>query len=209
MMNKKRTSMAGLGKYALTLPLLAMLLLAAYACNSKKDQASKIDEVMIGVTDIPNDSLAVEVSTTPQPPIVKESEATIGDQAPPPPPVKVTKKTISVSSEAGSENQVFTTVDEMPEFVGGEDAFMKFILKNLHYPSVAKGVGIEGRVIIRFVISKTGEVANVEVLRGLDPACDKEAVRVAQMMPAWIPGKQNGKPVNVYFTLPIVYRLSK
>lgn len=107
------------------------------------------------------------------------------------------------------EEKPFTTVEQMPQFPGGEEELMKFILGNLHYPSVAKEVGIEGRVIIRFVVSKTGDVTNVEVLRGLDPSCDKEAKRVVQMMPKWIPGKQNGRSVPVYFTIPIVYRLAK
>jgi len=107
------------------------------------------------------------------------------------------------------EEKPFTTVEQMPQFPGGEDELMRFILGNLHYPSVAKEVGIEGRVIIRFVVSKTGDVTNVEILRGLDPSCDKEALRVVKMMPNWIPGKQNGRSVPVYFTLPIVYRLQK
>lgn len=107
------------------------------------------------------------------------------------------------------EEKPFTTVEQMPQFPGGEDELMRFILGNLRYPSVAKEVGIEGRVIIRFVVSKTGDVTNVEILRGLDPSCDKEALRVVKMMPNWIPGKQNGRSVPVYFTLPIVYRLQK
>jgi len=107
------------------------------------------------------------------------------------------------------EEKPFTTVEQMPQFPGGEEELMKFILGNLRYPSVAKEVGIEGRVIVRFVVSKTGEVTNVEILRGLDPSCDKEAKRVVSMMPKWIPGKQNGRSVPVYFTIPIVYRLAK
>lgn len=107
------------------------------------------------------------------------------------------------------EEKPFTTVENMPQYPGGDEELMKFILGNLRYPSVAKEVGIEGRVIIRFVVSKTGDVQNVEVLRGLDPSCDKEAVRVVKMMPKWIPGRQNGRSVPVFFTIPIVYRLSK
>lgn len=107
------------------------------------------------------------------------------------------------------EEKPFTTVEQMPQYPGGEEELMKFILGNLRYPSVAKEVGIEGRVIIRFVVSRNGDVQNVEVLRGLDPSCDKEAVRVVKMMPNWIPGKQNGRNVPVFFTIPIVYRLAK
>lgn len=107
------------------------------------------------------------------------------------------------------EEKPFTTVEQMPQFPGGDEELMKFILGNLNYPTVAKEVGVEGRVIIRFVVSRTGDVQNVEVLRGLDPSCDKEAVRVVKMMPKWIPEKQNGRTVPVFFTIPIVYKLAK
>jgi len=100
-------------------------------------------------------------------------------------------------------------VEQMPQFPGGEAELMKFIGDNLRYPAAASELGIEGRVTIRFVVSKTGQVTNVEVIRGLDPACDKEAIRVVKLMPNWIPGRQNGRNVPVYFTLPILYRLQK
>lgn len=105
------------------------------------------------------------------------------------------------------EEKPYVGVEQMPAFPGGETELMKFIQKNLKYPVIAAENGISGRVIIRFVVSKTGDITNVEVLRGLDPSCDKEAIRVVQSMPKWIPGKQNGRNVPVYFTLPVVYRL--
>lgn len=107
-----------------------------------------------------------------------------------------------------SSEQTFTMVEQMPQFPGGEEELMTFIKKNLRYPAIASENGIEGRVTIRFVVSKTGEVTNIEVLRGLDPSCDKEAIRVVKAMPKWIPGKQNGKTVQVYFTLPITFKMS-
>ena len=82
---------------------------------------------------------------------------------------------------------------------------MKFIRDNLKYPVIAQENGIQGRVILRFVVSKTGTIDNVTVLRSLDPTCDKEAIRVVKSMPKWIPGKQNGNNVPVYFTLPVVF----
>ncbi len=105
------------------------------------------------------------------------------------------------------EEKPYVGVEQMPAFPGGEVELMKFITKNLKYPVIAAENGIQGRVIIRFVVSKTGDITNVEVLRGLDPSCDKEAVRVVQSMPKWVPGKQNGRNVPVYFTLPVQYRL--
>lgn len=103
----------------------------------------------------------------------------------------------------------FTTVEEMPSFPGGEKALMDYISENLKYPTVAQEAGIQGRVIIRFVVDNDGSISNVNILRGIDPACDNEAVRVVEAMPKWKPGKQRGKPVSVYFTLPIVFRLNE
>jgi len=103
----------------------------------------------------------------------------------------------------------FVSVEQMPQFPGGQTELMKFISSNLKYPTIAAENGIEGRVIIRFVVGKDGSVSNIEIQRGLDSSCDKEAVRVVQMMPKWIPGKQNGRAVPVYFTLPVLFKLQK
>ncbi|MDD4922495.1 MAG: TonB family protein [Bacteroidales bacterium] len=105
------------------------------------------------------------------------------------------------------EEKPAITAEQMPEFPGGELELMKFIKSNLRYPSAASELGIEGRVTIRFVVSKTGAVSSVEVIRGFDRSCDNEAVRVVKMMPNWIPGRQNGRNVPVYYTLPILFRL--
>ena len=103
----------------------------------------------------------------------------------------------------------FVSVEQMPQFPGGQAELMKFIGSNLKYPTIAAENGIEGRVIIRFVVGKDGAVSNIEVQRGLDSSCDKEAIRVVKMMPKWIPGKQNGREVPVYFTLPVLFKLQK
>lgn len=102
----------------------------------------------------------------------------------------------------------FTNVEQMPTFMGGEKELMAFISKNLKYPVSAQENGIQGRVSIRFVVTATGDISDVKILRGIDPACDKEAVRVVKSMPKWIPGKQNGRNVAVYFTLPIIFTLN-
>lgn len=102
----------------------------------------------------------------------------------------------------------FQVVEQMPQFPGGQGAMMKFINKNIKYPTIAAENGIEGRVILRFVVMPSGEIGNVEVLRSLDQSCDREAIRVVKAMPKWIPGKQNGNAVSVYFTLPIAFKLS-
>jgi protein TonB len=97
----------------------------------------------------------------------------------------------------------------MPQFPGGDKELMAYISRSLKYPPIATENGIEGRVAIRFVVSNKGDVTNVEILKGLDPSCDKEAMRVIRSMPRWIPGMQNGRKVAVYYTLPISYRLQR
>lgn len=112
-----------------------------------------------------------------------------------------------VAKEAPVEDVPYTAVEQMPQFPGGESQLMSFISKNLKYPVIAQENGIQGRVILRFVVSKTGDIGNVQVLRGIDPSCDKEAMRVIKMMPRWIPGKQNGNSVSVFFTVPVLFKL--
>mgnify|MGYP000590362519 CR=1 FL=1 len=103
--------------------------------------------------------------------------------------------------------KVFDMVEQMPTFPGGQEELMKYIGKNLRYPAIAQENGIQGRVICQFVVGKDGKVRDVVVVRTLDPSCDKEAIRVLSGMPKWIPGKQNGQPVNVWYTLPVTFKL--
>lgn len=110
--------------------------------------------------------------------------------------------------EEKPQDKPFTTVEQMPTFPGGEGELNAFISKNLKYPVTAQENGIQGRVTIRFVVTASGDISDVKVMRGIDPACDKEAVRVVKSMPKWVAGKQNGRNVAVYFTLPIVFRLN-
>ena len=102
---------------------------------------------------------------------------------------------------------IFRHVEQMPEFPGGEAALMRFINENLRYPAAAIKNGIQGRVVVQFVVKKDGSVDDVTVLHGVDSALDQEAIRVCKTLPKFIPGKQNGQPVNVWFTLPIFFRL--
>ena len=105
------------------------------------------------------------------------------------------------------EEKPYQAVEQMPQFPGGETALLKFINDNIRYPIPAQEAGIQGRVVVRFVVSKTGEIRDVTVLRSVESSLDKEAVRVIKMMPKWIPGKQNGNSVAVYFTVPVVFKL--
>lgn len=105
------------------------------------------------------------------------------------------------------ENKVFDVVEEQPSFPGGQGALMAWLNDNIKYPVVAAENGIQGKVIVQFVVGKNGSISNVKVLRSVDPSLDKEAVRVVSNMPNWTPGKQNGASVNVRFTLPVTFRL--
>jgi protein TonB len=104
-------------------------------------------------------------------------------------------------------NEVFTVVEQQPEFEGGYNAMINFIKQNMRYPASARRMDIDGTVHVSFLVSKTGAISEVKVLRGIQAECDNEAIRVVQMMPPWKPGKQNGKPVFVRFILPIKFKL--
>ena len=97
----------------------------------------------------------------------------------------------------------------MPQFPGGEAELMKYISNNIKYPPIAAENGIEGRVVVRFVVEKNGKVSDINILRSVDPSLDKEAARVIRSMPTWIPGMQNGRNVAVYYTLPVLFKLQR
>lgn len=105
------------------------------------------------------------------------------------------------------EEEIFRAVEQQPQFPGGQAELMKYLSSNLKYPPAAAEQGIQGRVVVQFVVSKTGSISGVKVLQSLHPSCDKEAIRLISSMPKWIPGKQNGNPVNVYYTIPIRFKL--
>jgi protein TonB len=94
----------------------------------------------------------------------------------------------------------------MPQFPGGEEALFKFIALNLKYP-IIDGDGMQGKVICRFIINKDGSVSDIKVIRSLDTSCDAEAIKVLKLLPKFIPGKQNGKNVRVWYTIPIAFKL--
>lgn len=109
--------------------------------------------------------------------------------------------------EEENNNKPITIAEEMPEFPGGAKALAAFLRDNLRYPVAARESEIEGKVIITFVVNAQGAIEGAEVRRGIGGGCDKEALRVVNAMPKWKPGKQQGKPVKVYFTLPISFKL--
>jgi protein TonB len=109
--------------------------------------------------------------------------------------------------EEEEEAQIFFIVEEMPEFPGGDLELRKYIAKNIRYPNLARENDIQGKVYVRFAVTATGAVKKVTVARGVDPLLDAEAIRVVKSLPKWKPGKQRGKPVNVWYTVPINFQL--
>lgn len=124
------------------------------------------------------------------------------DKPLPPPPAPVAPAPVEEVAD-----EIFDVVEENPEFPGGDDARSKYLSENIRYPEIAQENGIQGRVIVQFVVEKDGSTTAITVARGVDPSLDKEAVRVVKEMPRWKPGKQRGKPVRTKFTLPVVFRL--
>ena len=104
-------------------------------------------------------------------------------------------------------DHVFQSVDQMPEFPGGDMVLMRYISSHIKYPISAIENNIEGRVVVEFVVTKTGAIRDVKVYRSRDKDLDAEAVRVVKSLPNFIPGKMNGEPVNVWYTLPITFKL--
>ncbi len=112
-----------------------------------------------------------------------------------------------VTAQEEEEEEIHDFVEQMPQYPGGDAELLKYIGQNLKYPTIAQENGIQGKVILRFVVTKNGTVGDVQILRSLDPACDKEAVRVVKSLPQWIPGKQNGSAVAVWYTLTVTFKL--
>ena len=178
MMNKKRTRMAGRIKYALFAPLAAALLLVSNISCISTEKKNEQAET------------PVQVSTAP----VTNPEA-----AP---------ASTGTSAPSTDTSEVFKIVEVQPQFPGGMEACMKWIADNVKYPAISAENGVQGRVTVRFIIEKDGSITNAEVVRGVDPNLDKEALRVISKMPKWEAGKQRGKAVRCYFNLPVKFRLN-
>ena len=114
---------------------------------------------------------------------------------------------IEIVEEEETEPEIFTIVEDMPSFPGGEGELFKYLGENIKYPPMAKDAGITGTVFVTFVVKEDGKVSGVRVLRGIGGGCDEEAIRVVEAMPKWKAGKQRGKAVRVQYNLPIRFVL--
>ena len=130
------------------------------------------------------------------------------------PAVKSTTKTGKITAESSAPKKVFTRkvcdlVDEMPSFPGGLEELHKWIDNNVQYPAVARENGIEGRVILKFIVEKDGSLRDSTVIRSVHPIVDREALRLVGQMPKWNPGKREGVPVRQIYCLPIKFKLGE
>ena len=185
MMMKKKSNPWARAKYLYVLPL-ATVAIAAFARPEVSNEVNEISSVKV------NDLAS----------IVKAEEAKSVENS----LEQMVMSTDSVSPV--KEKVIFQVVEKAPEFPGGMEECMKFLGKNVKYPVVAQENGIQGTVIVRFVVTDKGDIEEPVVVKGVDPLLDAEALRVIKMMPKWNPGKQRGKAVNVKFTLPVMFRLS-
>ena len=103
--------------------------------------------------------------------------------------------------------EVFRSVEQMPQFPGGETALMKYLQSHINYPPMAAENNVQGRVVVQFVVDKTGKVGEVKIVRSVDKDLDKEAARVCASLPKFTPGRQNGQAVSVWYTLPVTFKL--
>ncbi len=106
-----------------------------------------------------------------------------------------------------SEDEIFKSVEQMPQFPGGDAALMEYIESNIQYPPMYAEINVQGKVIVQFVVDKTGKVGEVKVVRSVDKELDKEAVRLCKSLPDFIPGRQNGQVVSVWYTLPVIFKM--
>ncbi len=114
-----------------------------------------------------------------------------------------------ISGEDDWAEILVQVVEQQPEFPGGMAELMKYLQKNTRYPQICKEQGVQGRVIVQFVVNTDSTITDVNVIKSVNPHLDEEAVRVVKAMPKWNPGKQRGEPVRVRFTLPVTFRLPK
>jgi TonB family protein len=220
MMTRKRSGASASFKLLLVVPVVAVFLLVISACEKSFKNNIQTELAPLPPPPPSSGNQVLEIKEAPVYTVAKKTESTL--PPPPPPPTndagKETGGTNNILKDKGEiinqeiiteevPNEVFVVVEEMPTFPGGETELMKFIYANIQYPDIAKEKNIQGRVILRFCVTYKGGVDQVTVLKSVDPGLDQEAIRVIKMLPAWTPGKQGGKPVNVWYSVPITFSL--
>ena len=200
------------------------------ALNEKKKEAKKIEKEVVKIE--PEKVIEkVKSSIKFTPPVIKKDEEVKDDNQIDLQKIENTNTTIGAFTVEGNdevggevlkakeeiaqpeppkheeENKVFDVVEQMPSFPGGMGALMSWLSQNIKYPVIAAENGVQGRVIVQFVVEKDGSVTDVRVAKSVDPSLDKEAQRVVKARSKWIPGKQNGSAVRVKYTVPVTFKL--
>lgn len=207
---------------------LVVALLAVYAAFEYKTYDTQLSE-LVTITEVVQEEeiIPITLETPPPPPempkvpILSESIEIVDDDIKIEDEIDFTSEDLNTSIEimdyveaSGQEEAVeeeaipLAIVEEKPTFLGGdENTFGKWVFERLEYPELAKENGIQGRVILNFVVNTDGRVVDVKVVRGVDPTLDKEAVRVVSSSPKWKPGRQRDKAVKVRYTFPVIFQL--
>jgi len=193
--------------------------------SSEKDAVSALNEKMqeeteeLEIIDTPASEKVETVEAAAEAPeeapeeAAPTAEAVAEEAAPAPQPVfksdSEIKREIDEETSIDDSNAVYSmaAIEQMPQFPGGDAALYQFIANNISYPADAQEEGVQGRVIVKFTVTKTGSITDVSVVRSRHPSLDREAIRVIKSMPRWIPGKQKGRPVNVVYSLPVSFSL--
>jgi TonB family protein len=199
MMTIKKSNPWSRLKYLYVIPVAAIAVVS-YASPKAEEVSDKIVRESNDVTE------KVVIPATEYAPISTIEIQDVKNQAS---PQKVSNKKVKEkkSEEEKSEEKIFEVVEQMPAFPGGQNALFDYLCKRIVYPPRAERKGIQGRVMVSFVITKEGKVTDSKVVKSVDPSLDKEALRVINTMPDWIPGYQKGEAVNVKFTVPVAFRL--
>ena len=201
MMNKRRTSEIGKAKYLLFAPLAGALLMVSNIESVAREIGGQVPEVA-EVQQKADQALNADVAVAN--PMAKAEEAKAAELA------KAEAKASDVTAPADTtKNVVYDVTETMPQFPGGQGVMMKYLAANIKYPASAVKAKKQGRVIVAFVIQKDGSVTNARIVKSVDPELDAEALRIVKAMPNWTPGTQDGKPVNVNYTIPVVFSLYK
>lgn len=201
MMNKRRTSEIGKAKYLLFAPLAGALLMVSNIESVAREIGGQVPEVA-EVQQKAEQALNADVAVAN--PMAKAEEAKAAELA------KAEAKASDVTAPADTtKNVVYDVTETMPQFPGGQGVMMKYLAANIKYPASAVKAKKQGRVIIAFVIQKDGSVTNARIVKSVDPELDAEALRIVKAMPNWTPGTQDGKPVDVNYTIPVVFSLYK
>lgn len=204
MMNKRRTKEIGRTKYLMFIPLAALLLIVSNIEMVARTTEKFAKEVMEKM-----DTPTMRTSENAYDPEMQVMESPATATTPTLQDIKEKQKEAPMTKiNAVPDSVVFEVVEKMPEFPGGVNGLKEYLKSNVKYPAKAHKAGIQGRVIVSFVVTKDGSISDAKVVRNVHPLLDNEALRVISAMPKWTPGTQRGKAVNVRFTVPVAFRLN-